>query len=208
MSFLLIKQSRKRTLTDPQTIVDGVSSGVRSYANYSFRHALRRWWVMRGVGKHGSGIYVENNVELQRHPEKVFLGEQVMLKEGVRICPTHPGATISIGNWTTVGHHSFLFSKSEISIGDNCLIAPFCYFVDSDHGIAPGFLIREQPMNTLPIVIGNDVWLGTGAVVTKGVTIGDGAVVAARAVVNHNVPSNAIVAGVPAKVIKYRGGKA
>ena len=61
--------------------------------------------------------------------------------------------------------------------------------------------------NNPPVVIGNDVWVGANAIILPGVTIGDGAVIAAGAVVTHNVESYAIVAGVPAKVIKYRYNK-
>ena len=184
--------------------LDRKISDVRTYASYNFWHSIRKWRSLRGVGSQGKGVYVEANVKLQRHPEKVSFGDWVMLKEGVRICPTHSEASITIGNWTTVGHHTFIFSKNEIKIGNNCLIAPFCYLVDSDHGIDCNTLIREQAMTTKPIIIGNDVWLGTGAVITKGVTIGDGAVVAAHAVVTHDVPPNAVVAGTPAKIIRYR----
>jgi acetyltransferase-like isoleucine patch superfamily enzyme len=184
--------------------LDRKISDVRTYASYNFWHSVRKWRSLRGVGSQGKGVYVEANVKLQRHPEKVSFGDWVMLKEGVRICPTHSEASITIGNWTTVGHHTFIFSKNEIKIGNNCLIAPFCYLVDSDHGIDCNTLIREQAMTTKPIIIGNDVWLGTGAVITKGVTIGDGAVVAAHAVVTHDVPPNAVVAGTPAKIIRYR----
>lgn len=181
-----------------------IPSGVRLYAPFTLRHALRRWWLLRNVGSVGNDVYVDANVQLQRHPEQVFLGDRVMLKEGVMICPTHAEAAIIIGDWTTVGHSTFIFSKSKISIGDNCLIAPFCYFVDSDHGTDLGSLMNQQPMVTDPIVIGNDVWLGTGVVVTKGVTIGDGAIVAAKSVVTKDVPSNAIFAGAPAKLVRYR----
>ena len=184
--------------------LDRKISDVRTYASYNFWHSIRKWRSLRGVGSQGKGVYVEANVKLQRHPEKVSFGDWVMLKEGVRICPTHSEASITIGNWTTVGHHTFIFSKNEIKIGNNCLIAPFCYLADSDHGIDCITLIREQAMTTKPIIIGNDVWLGTGAVITKGVTIGDGAVVAAHAVVTHDVPPNAVVAGTPAKIIRYR----
>ncbi len=191
-------------LSNKNSQLDRKISNVRTYSPYTFWHAVRKWWSLRGIGSQGKDVYVEANVKLQRHPEKVYLGDLVMLKEGVRICPTHPGASISIGDWTTIGHNVFIFSKSKIVIGNNCLIAPFCYFVDSDHGMESGVLIRDQSMVTAPIIIGNDVWLGVGAVITKGVTIGDGAIVAARSVVTRDIPPNAIFAGAPAKLVRYR----
>lgn len=192
------------TNRDSQPLPHVIESGVRKYANYSLWHNLRRWWVTRGLTQLGEKVYIEQNVCFLRHPENVRLGAHVMIKEGVRVCPTNPSALIQIGDWTTVGAHSFLYASKEISIGNNCLIAPFCYFVDSDHGIATGRLIREQPMESLPIKVGDDVWIGTGAVITRGVTIHNGAVVAARAVVTEDVPANAIVAGIPARTLRYR----
>ncbi len=183
------------------------ASGVRKYATDDIWHRFRRAWTLRGVGFVGRDVFVERNVEVQRHPENVKLGERVMLKEGVRLCPTNPSATICIGAWTTVGHHTFVFAMDGVSIGPDCLIAPFCYFVDNEHGIEAGVPIREQPMVARRIEVGRGVWLGTGAVVTSGVRIGDGAVVGARAVVTHDVPPNAIVAGVPGRVLRYRGSK-
>src|SRR5262249_40603367 len=121
-----------------------------------------------------------------------------------RICTANPKATISIGDWTTVGYHCFMFATTRIEIGANCLIAPFCYLVDSDHGTARGALIREQPMHYAPIRIGADVWLGLGVSVTAGVTIGDGAVIGARAVVTEDIPPYAVAVGSPARVARYR----
>lgn len=181
-----------------------IESGVRHYAPYTLRHAFRRWWLLRKVVNKGEGIYIESNVQLLRHPEKISLGDMVMLKEGAKICPTHSDARVKIGNWTTIGYNVCIFSKSEIAIGNNCLIAPFCYFVDSDHGTELGTLIREQLMETDPIIIGNDVWLGTGVIVTKGVNIGDGAIVAAGSVVTKDIPPNTVFAGSPAKFIRNR----
>ena len=179
-------------------------SGVRLYAPFTFRHGLRRFFSLRNIGSLGTDVYVDFDVQLLRHPEKVFLGDRVMLKQGVRLCPTHADAAISIGDWTTIGYNVYMFSKSSISIGKDCLIAPFCYFIDNDHGIERGRLIREQGMATAPIVVGNDVWLGTGVAVMKGVTIGDGAVVAAGSVVTKDIPPYTIFGGVPARLIKNR----
>lgn len=62
----------------------------------------------------------------------------------------------------------------------------------------------SQGIVTAPIVIKDNVWIGHGAVITKGVTIESGAIIAANAVVTRDVPANAIMGGVPAKLIKYR----
>lgn len=84
------------------------------------------------------------------------------------------------------------------------MIGPFVYIVDSDHGIRRGELMNRQPNQCKTILIGNDVWLGAHSVILKGVQIEDGAVIAAGSVVRENVPSNAIVGGVPAKILGVR----
>jgi len=192
------------TLKENSAEANKMQSGVRKYAPFTLTHAVRRWWSLRHIGGKGVDVYVDANVQLLRHPERTFLGDKVMLKEGVKICPTHPDATIIIGDWTTIGYNVYIFSKSKISIGKNCLIAPFCYFVDSDHGTDLGSLIREQSMATAPITVGDDVWLGAGVIVTKGVTIGSGAIVAAGSVVTADIPPNTVFAGSPAKFIRNR----
>lgn len=194
----------RMTLIKNNTQVLEMESGVRKYAPFTLKHAIRRWWLLRNIGSKGMDIHVDSNVQLLRHPERIFLGKKIMLKEGVKICPTHLSATITIGDWTTVGYNVCIFSKSKISIGKNCLIAPFCYFVDSDHGTHLGVLIREQSMITAPITVGDDVWLGAGVTVTKGVTIGSGAIVAAGSVVTKDIPPNTVYGGSPAKHIRNR----
>ena len=194
----------RMTLSKNNTAIHRMQSGVRLYAPFTLKHAIRRWWILRNIGFKGEDIYVDANVQLLRHPERIFLGDKVMLKEGVKICPTHPEATITIGDWTTVGYNVCIFSKSKISIGKNCLIAPFCYFVDSDHGTDLGVLIREQSMTTMPITVGDDVWLGAGVTVIKGINIGRGSIVAAGSVVTKDIPPNTIFAGTPAKFVRNR----
>ena len=76
--------------------------------------------------------------------------------------------------------------------------------MDSDHGIAKNTLINQQPNLTAKIKIGNDVWLGTGSKILKGVSIGDGAVIAAGALVKTDVPAYSIYGGIPAKQISQR----
>jgi acetyltransferase-like isoleucine patch superfamily enzyme len=134
----------------------------------------------------------------------VSLGSHVIVKAGARVCPTNPAATVVIGDWTTVGYHTFIFASTSIVIGNDCLIAPFCYLVDSNHGIKRDARIREQPMTASPITIEDDVWLGVGVTVLRGVRIGRGAVVGAGAVVSADIAPYAIVTGNPATVSGYR----
>src|SRR5476651_461468 len=113
---------------------------------------------------------------------------------------------ISIGNHVLVNHHTELLShNARIKIGNYVLISPYVFITTSKHEYArtdiPVFLQKEVGQD---VVIQDDVWISTHAVVLPGVTIGKGAIVAAGAVVTKNVQSYSIVAGVPAKVIKYR----
>lgn len=86
----------------------------------------------------------------------------------------------------------------KIIIGEDVAISHNVTIMDSDaHEI-----VENKHEKTQPVIIGNHVWIGSGAKILKGVTIGDGAVIAAGAVVTEDVPANCMAAGVPAKVIK------
>lgn len=156
------------------------------------------------LGNCGKNVYFEYNVSIFRYPSNVYISDGVVLKEGARICSCNKTSVIKIGSNTTIGYHTFIFSSENITIGNNCLIAPFVYIVDSDHGILKSENINQQPNLTSPIVIGDDVWIGSGSKILKGVTINNGAVVAAGSVVNQDVPEYSIFGGIPAKEIGKR----
>ncbi len=139
-----------------------------------------------------------------RYPANIVLQDDVVIKEGARICSCNASAQVSIGKRTTIGYHTFIFASEAIVIGDDCLIAPFVYIVDSNHGIDRSLKINQQPNETAPVKIGNDVWIASNVTILKGVTIGDGAVIAANSVVNKNVLPYEIVGGSPAKKIGER----
>ena len=168
-----------------------------------FNH-LRYWYQKSRLGFCGAGIFFETNVHLMRFPKNISLGDSMVIKSGARLCACNAQAQISIGENTTVGYHTYMFASEKITIGDNCLIAPFVYLVDSDHSIAKDQLINQQTNQTAAIEIGNDVWIGTGAKILKGVRVGDGAVIAAGALVKDDVAPYAIVGGIPAKKISKR----
>lgn len=118
---------------------------------------------------------------------------------------------ISIGNDVYIGPGAvFLSSDSEIFIGNKILFGPNVTIITGDHPIDLRgkyiYDIKKKSLGEdLPVTIEDDVWVGTGAIILKGVTIKRGAVVAAGAIVNKNVSPYSIVGGIPAKFIKYRG---
>ena len=177
---------------------------LRKHLKFTLLHKIRQFTLRRKIDTLGENVFIEKNVKILRFPKNVQIGNQVVLKEGARICSCNQNAKINIGENTTFGYHSFLFSSESIEIGNNCLIAPFVYIVDSDHNIEKGKLINEQPNSTAPVKIGNDVWIGTGAKILKGVSIENGAVIAAGAIVRSDVKAYEIHGGIPAKKISDR----
>lgn len=126
---------------------------------------------------------------------------------GVNIRPNvyfGPGSQISIGDHSMLGADSIIGSEAEVIIGNDVLMGPRVLIYTSNHGTDLGSPMRLQPSKAAPVQIGNDVWIGARCIILPGVTIHDGAVVAAGAVVTHDIPPNAIAGGVPAKIIGHR----
>jgi len=132
------------------------------------------------------------------------MGDHCRLGQGV-FFETSGDGRIVLGRHVRVNQGVFVVSYSAIAIGDDTLIGEYVSIRDANHGTAPGALIRTQLHDATPITIGRDVWIGRGTAVLKGVTIGDGAIVAANSVVTRDVPAGTVVAGVPARVIRRRG---
>nr|WP_267298284.1 acyltransferase [Parachryseolinea silvisoli] len=179
-------------------------SQLRKHLTFTWRHRWRAFWQRRRLGHLGRRVHIDKSVEFMRYPHNISVGNDVVVKEGARICSCNANAIVSIGDRTTVGYHTFIFASAKIVIGDDCLIAPFVYLVDSNHQMARGSRINEQPNETAPITIGRDVWIASNVTILKGVTIGDGAVIAANSVVNADVAPYAIYGGSPAKKIGER----
>jgi acetyltransferase-like isoleucine patch superfamily enzyme len=159
---------------------------------------------------------------------------QLMRQETVRIaedCFIAPeagifaqlGRPIYLGARSTVAAHAFLHGPLSIgsdvsinarasldggavgiTIGDHCRIASGATLYAFDHGLCGDRLIREQPVTSKGITLGQDVWVGANAGVTDGVVVGDHAVIAMGAVVTRDVPPWAVVGGVPARVLGDR----
>lgn len=179
-------------------------SQLRQHLKHNFITRFRAIWESFRLNRIGKNVYIDRDVRFLRYPGNIAIEDDVVIKEGARICVCNSKATIRIGKRTTVGYHSFIFSSNSIEIGDDCLIAPFVYIVDSNHGIDRTSKINEQPNVTGPIKLGNDIWIASNVTILMGITIGDGVVIAANSVVNHSIPAYEIWGGSPAKKIGDR----
>jgi acetyltransferase-like isoleucine patch superfamily enzyme len=136
---------------------------------------------------------------------EVVLEDGVHLVADIRMELGHGGSiTVGPGTWIQPNCHFAAFVE-PIVIGAKVQIATFCRFYSYDHATAPELPIHQQGLLSKgPIVIEDDVWLGTGVVVVSGVRIGRGAVVGACSVVTRDIPPGAIAVGSPARVVKRR----
>jgi maltose O-acetyltransferase len=120
----------------------------------------------------------------------------------VRLQARSRNAMISVGANTQLSNNVQIIAEQSVQIGCECLIGDSVLILDSDfHHIAPA--LRNEPnASAAPIVLRNRVWIGSRAIILKGVEIGEGSVVAAGAVVTRSIPSGVVVAGNPAKIIR------
>lgn len=120
-----------------------------------------------------------------------------------------PDAVIVIGDRVNVGRRCAIVGRQRIEIGDDVTFAPDVYVTDHNHRYDdPATPVSKQWVESEPVRIGPGCWLGAGAVVLPGTTLGRNVVVAGGSVVRGDVPDNAVAAGVPAKVVRrYADGE-
>ena len=112
---------------------------------------------------------------------------------------------ISIGAKTVLGQECTISAFQHVSIGRECVVADRVMLIDFDHGMVEvDRPIRLQGIYKRDVRVGNNVWIGYGACILRGVTVGDNAVIGTNAVVTEDVPANAVVGGVPARLIRMR----
>ena len=140
----------------------------------------------------------------------VKIGDHVVLGRNTRIECTgglqNIGKGVSIGNRSTFGSDCFFGAAGGIEIGEDVIAGQYIRFHSENHNYSDtSMLIREQGVTHKGIKIGNNCWIGAGAVFLDGAEIGDGCVVAANAVVTKKFLSNVVLAGMPAQVVKRKG---
>jgi acetyltransferase-like isoleucine patch superfamily enzyme len=171
------------------------------------RLALRWAWLKlrwRGRLETDGLCFIAPGVEFEigRHA-KVMLGRWCWIGHRTKI-RVHEGE-LTIGAKTVLGQECTLSAYQRISIGRECIIADRSMFIDFDHSTEEvDRPIRAQGIHKRDVSIGHNVWVGHAASFLRGVTVGHNSVVGAGAVVCDDVPDNAVVGGVPAKVIRMR----
>jgi acetyltransferase-like isoleucine patch superfamily enzyme len=161
------------------------------------RRRLRARRLARRAERCGAGLEAEGPWTLTMRPgAQLRFGDWVYLFPHVSFHLIDPTAVIEVGDRTYVNRRTEIVARHEIVIGADCAISWDVVITDSDEHWMPDVEMVQ------PVRIGDHVWIGARALVLKGVTIGDGAVVAAGAVVTGDVPARAIVAGAPARVIR------
>lgn len=158
-----------------------------------------------GTYLHGLRLAHFSSYSHVRQLSRLKLGANVTMAPNVSF---RNAERISIGAGSHIGEYSIIWAgntSGRVVIGEKALFAPHVTVTASNYQIVQGpVAIMDQPKDEQDIVIGAGAWLGSNAVVLAGVTVGDGAVVAAGAVVTKDVPPNAIVGGVPARILGTR----
>ncbi|HEX9775400.1 MAG TPA: acyltransferase [Actinomycetota bacterium] len=152
-------------------------------------------------------VFIAPGVEIyaRRGYGRVVLGKWAFIGRGNKI-RCHEG-DLRIGSKAVLGADNTINCYLDVEIGDESILADWIYICDFDHRTEDlDTPIRAQGIVKSPVKIGRDVWVGEKATILRGVTIGEGAVVASHALVNKDVPPRAIVGGVPARVLKMRDG--
>lgn len=145
-----------------------------------------------GIVNRTSGLWIGPDVRIIGN---VHLGDRIRLHGHVRLDASR-GGVIRIGRGTYIGPRTELHCEEAIRVGDGSWIAWEVLIMDTDHHVLEG---SEK---TGPVTIGSNVWIGARACVLKGVTIGEGAVIAAGAVVTSDVAPGYLAAGVPARPLR------
>jgi acetyltransferase-like isoleucine patch superfamily enzyme len=171
--------------------------------NLLWLHLILRFKsVVYGKKLRGKKVLIKNK-------GKITLGDNVSLNSypggdiyKTGLCTYLDSAEIRIGNSCTL-NGTMIHATNKVVIGDNCMFASTIILDNNSHNLSTDAIIRRTgKINDSPVIIGNNVWVGMHSIILKGVHIGDNAIVAAGSIVTHDVPSNVLVGGNPARLIK------
>lgn len=181
--------------------MEGEGNMARTFGEYKeILLDLCRGALRRGRFSHaGKTLRMGRGVVIMKKNAEITVGDRVLLHKNCKLSAwgTDGKAAIRIGSRTYIGDRTEIHAGESVTIGNECDISWNCTIMDRDY-----HKLGTDKEIFLPVTIGNRVWIGCNAIILKGVTIGDGAVVAAGSVVTKNVPPKSLVAGNPARVIR------
>ena len=175
------------------------------YARLLLRYLRRRLLTAAGWRWRTDGLlFLGRGLQLQiARRARLDFGRFVWIGDGTKI-RCHEGEVV-IGAKTVLGQECTISAYRRVRIGEQCVIADRAMFIDFDHGVTEVERpIRQQGIYKRDVEVGSNCWIGYGACILRGVRVGDNAIVGTNSVVTRDVPANAVVGGVPAKVIRMR----
>lgn len=206
----LLYNIKRKIIYSPYYIIDFFERSKRAVdmiENHKKAIIGRNFNTLKYDSRAGVNIRIYN----EGKREDIIIGDNVFV-DGILSCNRE--GRIEIGNYTSINHNTFIAADKLIKIGKYCFIARDVLIQDNNsHPIDPherqkqALFHNDKPTDTYKsengsIEIGDNVWIGTRAIILKNVTIGDGSIIAAGAVVTKNVPPMSIAAGNPARVVK------
>src|SRR3954451_566902 len=175
------------------------------YARLFWRYLWRRYLTPAGRRWASDGpLFLGRGLELKIEPRgQIRFGRFVWIGDKTKI-RCHEGL-VEIGAKTVLGQECTISAYQRVRIGEQCVIADRAMLIDFDHGVVDVERpIRVQGIYKRDVVVGSNVWGGYGACFLRGVRVGDTSAIGTYSLVNRDVPANAVVGGIPAKVLRMR----
>src|ERR1700755_60463 len=175
------------------------------YGRLAWRYLWRRLLTPAGRRWRTDGfVFFGRGLELEiSRSARVDFARVVWIGDGTKI-RCHEGL-VEIGAKTVMGQECTISAYQHVRIGAECVIADRTMFIDFDHGVVEVERpIRLQGIYKRDVEVGSNVWIGYGACILRGVRVGDNSIIGTHAVVTKDVPANAVVGGVPARVLRMR----
>ena len=175
------------------------------YARLLYRYLWRRFLTPAGWRWETDGpVFFGKGLELQiakrgtiRFGRFVWIGDRTKIR-------CHEGEVI-VGQKSVLGQECTISAYRHVRIGEQCVIADRAMFIDFDHGVVEVERpIRRQGIYKRDVDVGSNVWVGYGACVLRGVRVGDNSVIGTNSVLTKDIPANAVVGGVPARLLRMR----
>lgn len=198
------------------SILAFIQKNVYSYQRNSWTDAkimqLKSYWLMSRFKQCHHTVRFRKIGQLHGM-SNISIGEGTYFSEGIylttcnEIFENKDSLEIVIGKNCKIGEYNHITAANRIIIGDCLLTGKWVTITDNSHGETDMESLHKCPSKRCltskgPVIIGNNVWIGDKATILPGVTIGDGAVIAANSVVTKDVPAYTVVGGIPAKILK------